>query len=337
MADLATTYMGLALRNPVVASAGPLSQTVDGVRQLADGGVGAVVMYSLLEEQLRREEARMEELADLHDDTFAEALSMFPSVVKVAEDPVHHYLTLVENAARAIDVPLIASMNGSTLGGWTRIARQLADAGAAGIELNIYFVPGDVTTSGDQVERRHREILEAVKSVVEVPVAVKLAPFFSSFGNMAVQLDRGGADALVLFNRFLQPDIDVDRMRVEAGVTLSSPGEARLPRTWIAALRGKISASLAATTGVDQPEDVIKYVLAGADVVMTTSALVRRGPSYAQTLIDGLAEWLDAHGLGLDQARGMLGVPAEAEADAYARAGYVTALEKARSQYGSLH
>ncbi|MDF1488260.1 dihydroorotate dehydrogenase-like protein [Tessaracoccus caeni] len=336
MADLTTTYMGLGLRNPVVASAGPLSQTVDSIRQLADGGVGAVVMYSLLEEQLRREEARMEELAELHDDTFAEALSMFPSVVRVAEDPVQRYLTLVENAAKAIDVPLIASMNGSTLGGWTRIARQLQEAGAAGIELNIYFVPGDVTTSGDQVERRHLEILGAVKSVVDIPVAVKLAPFFSSFGNMAVQLDNVGADALVLFNRFLQPDINVDRMQVEAGVTLSAPNEARLPRTWIAALRGKLSASLAATTGVDQPEDVIKYILAGADVVMTTSALVRRGPAYARTLVDGLGEWLDAHGLALDQARGLLGVPAEAEADAYARAGYVTALEKARSQYGSL-
>lgn len=336
MADLTTTYMGLRLRNPVVASAGPLSQSVDGVRGLADGGVGAVVLYSLLEEQLRREEARLEELADLHDDTFAEALSMFPSMVRVAEDPSRQYLSLVEKAAKAVDVPLIASMNGSTLGGWTKIARRLADAGAAGIELNIYFVPGDVTTPGSQVEQRHLEILGAVTSVVDVPVAVKLAPYFSSFGNMALQLDRAGADALVLFNRFLQPDIDIDRMRVEAGVTLSHPNDARLPRTWIAALRGKVSASLAATTGVDRPDDVIKYVLAGADVVMTTSALVRRGPSYARSLVDGLDQWLDAQGLTLEQARGLLAVPAEAEGDAYARAGYVTALEKARSQYGSL-
>ena len=190
--------------------------------------------------------------------------------------------------------------------------------------------------SGRAVEERHLEIVSAVKGAVDVPVAVKLSPFFSSVGNMALQLDAAGADGLVLFNRFLQPDIDVDRVTVESGVSLSSPVEGRLPRTWIAVLHDRISASLAATTGVDTADDVIKYILAGADVVMTTSSLVRRGPAYAQVLIDGLAQWLTARELTLEKARGLLAVPKEAAADAYERAGYVSALEKAKSTYGSL-
>ena len=334
--DLSTNYLGLTLRNPVVASAGPLSQTVAGVKSLADGGVGAVVMYSLFEEQLRREAESAAELEELYDDSFAEALSYFPSVPRAEKDASNAYVKLVEEAARAIDVPLIASLNGASMGGWTRTAKSLADAGAAAIELNIYFVPGDITMSGRAVEERHLEIVSAVKGAVDVPVAVKLSPFFSSVGNMALQLDAAGADGLVLFNRFLQPDIDVDRVTVESGVSLSSPVEGRLPRTWIAVLHDRISASLAATTGVDTADDVIKYILAGADVVMTTSSLVRRGPAYAQVLIDGLAQWLTARELTLEKARGLLAVPQEAAADAYERAGYVSALEKAKSTYGSL-
>ncbi|HMS36071.1 MAG TPA: dihydroorotate dehydrogenase-like protein [Arachnia sp.] len=336
MTNLSTDYLGLRLRNPVVASAGPLSQTVEGIKSLADGGVGAVVMYSLFEEQLRREAETVAALEDLYDDSFAEALSYFPSVPQSEKDASHAYLKLVEEGAKAIDVPLIASLNGASLGGWTQSARRLADAGAAAIELNIYFVPGDITVSGRGVEERHLEILSAVKYAVDIPVAVKLSPYFSSVGNMALQLDAAGADGLVLFNRFLQPDIDIDRVTVESGVSLSSPVEGRLPRTWIAVLQGKLKASLAATTGVDTAEDVIKYILAGADVVMTTSSLVRRGPAYAQVLVEGLSQWLAARDLTLDRARGLLAVPADAAADAYERAGYVSALEKAKSTYGSL-
>ena len=333
---LATTYLGLQLRNPVVASAGPLSQTVAGVRSLADGGVGAVVMYSLFEEQIRREAEATAALEEMYDESFAEALSYFPTVPRSDRDASHAYLQLVEESAKAIDVPLIASLNGATTGGWTQTARRLADAGAAAIELNIYFVPGDITMSGSAVEARHLEILTAVKDAVDIPVAVKLSPFFSSVGNMALQLDAAGADGLVLFNRFLQPDIDLDRVTVESGVSLSTPNEARLPRTWIAVLRGKLKASLAATTGVDAPDDVIKYILAGADVVMTTSSLIRRGPAYAQVLVDGLAAWLKAREITLDKARGLLAVPETASADAYEREGYVSALHKAKSTYGSL-
>lgn len=335
MTDLTTSYLGLELRNPVVASAGPLSQTVDGIKSLADGGVGAVVMYSLFEEQLRREAAAAAELEEMYEDSYAEALSYFPSVPSTNHEASHAYLKLVEEGAKTIDVPLIASLNGASMGGWTKTARQLADAGASAIELNIYLVPGDITMSGAEVEERHLEILAGVKDAVDVPVAVKLSPFFSSVGNMALRLDQAGADGLVLFNRFLQPDIDVERVTVESGVSLSTPTEGRLPRTWIAVLRGKVRASLAATTGVDTAEDVVKYLLAGADVVMTTSALVRRGASYARVLVNGLEDWLSARSISLDKARGLLAVPAES-AEAYERAGYVSALEKAKATYGSL-
>ncbi|MDO4785018.1 MAG: dihydroorotate dehydrogenase-like protein [Propionibacteriaceae bacterium] len=336
MTDLTTRYLGLDLRHPVVASAGPLSQDVEGIKALADGGVSAVVLYSLFEEQLRHEEAKAAALEELFDDSFAESLSFFPTVPSNGGGTSYKYLELVERAVAAVDVPVIASINGATVGGWTGVARQLQDAGAAAIELNIYFVPGDVATSGPVVEERHLEILSSVKDAVEVPVAVKLSPYFSSVGNMCSRLDQEGADGLVLFNRFLQPDINLDRVSVEPGVYLSTQNDARLPRTWIAALHGRVRASLAASGGVDDAADVVKYVLAGADVVCTTSALIRHGASHASRLVDGLEAWLGQKGLTLDAARGLLAVPRDASADAYERAGYVAALEKVKQTYGSL-
>ena len=336
MTDLTTRYLGLELSNPVVASAGPLSQDVDGIKALVDGGVSAVVLYSLFEEQLRHEEAKAAELEELFDDSFAESLSFFPTVPSNGGGTSYKYLELLERAAGSVEVPLIASINGATAGGWTGVARQLQDAGAAAIELNIYFVPGDVATSGEVVEDRHLEILASVKSAVGVPVAVKLSPYFSNVGNMCWRLDQEGADALVLFNRFLQPDIDLDRVSVEPGVYLSNPNDARLPRTWIAALHSRIRACLAASGGVNDSDDVVKYILAGADVVCTTSALVRHGASYASRLVEGLDAWLRQKGLSLSEARGLLAVPADAPVDAYERAGYVAALEKVKQTYGSL-
>ena len=333
--DLHTRYLGLDLRNPIVASAGPLSQNVDGIRALVDGGVGAVVMYSLFEEQLRHEAARAEMLTQVHEESFAEAMSYFPTRPSNSGGVTARYLELVEAGAKAIDVPLIASVNGATTGDWTAIARRMQDAGAAAIELNVYLVPGEVTVSGAEIEKRHLDILQSVKDVVGVPVAMKLSPYFSSFGHMAVELDRAGVDGLVMFNRFLQPDIDIEALEVVPGMVLSSPFEARLPRTWIAALRGRVNASLAATTGVESADDVVKYVLAGADVVMTTSALVRHGAQYSQTLVDGLTTWLKRKELTLGQARGLLAVPTDAAADVYERSGYVATLERAKAVYGS--
>lgn len=334
--NLETNYLGLTLRNPVVASAGPLSQTADGIRELGDGGVGAVVVYSLFEEQLRREAEQLTRIETQFEDMFGEATSFFPDIPAEDAHPAHRYLKLIEDASRVSEVPVIASLNGVSVGSWIDTARQLQDAGAAAIELNIYFVPGDLRTTSAKVEQRHVEIVSAVKQSVSVPVAVKLSPYFSSTGHMCVELDRAGADGLVLFNRFLQPDIDIDRMEMVSGVTLSHPNEARLPRTWIAILRGHVRASLAATTGVETAEDVIKYILAGADVVMTTSALVRHGASYALDLVLGLEDWLTSRGLTLEQARGILAIPDAASADLYERAGYVDVLQKAKSTYGSL-
>lgn len=335
--DLTTDYLGLRLRNPLVASAGPLSQTVDGVRGLADAGIGAVVMYSLFEEQVRQQAARDAELADLHEESFAEALSYFPAAETAEPGVADRYVALIERAASAVEVPVIASINGANLGGWVRIARQLADAGAAAIELNVYFVPGDLHLTGAEVEQRHLDIVGAVRAAVPVPIAVKLSPYFSSPGNMALRLVEAGADGLVLFNRFLQPEVDIEALTVTPSVALSTRFEGRLPRTWIAALARHTRASLAATSGVEEAADVIRYLLAGADVVMTTSALVRHGAGYAEVLLAGLQEWMRRRGYAtVDDFRGLLAVPADVDGASYLRAGYVAALEKARRVYGSL-
>jgi dihydroorotate dehydrogenase (fumarate) len=333
--ELATDYMGLALRNPLVASPSPLSKTLDGVRRLAEAGVGAVVLYSLFEEQVREEAELTARLADAGTESFAEALSYFPTSVETEPGP-RRYLSLLQRAAAAIDVPVIASLNGVTPGGWTGYARALQDAGAAAIELNIYYLPG-VGVAGRDVEERHLDVLARVKDAVSVPVAVKLSPHFSAMGEMALALDRAGADALVLFNRFLQPDIDAESLAVVPGVWLSHPAEARLPRTWIALLRGRVRAALAATTGVEDALDVAKYLLAGADVVMSTSALLRHGPEHAGVLLDGLAAWMTRKGFaGVGDFRGMLAVPADADGAGYERAGYVSALRKADAgEFGS--
>jgi dihydroorotate dehydrogenase (fumarate) len=327
--ELSTSYMGLDLRNPLVASASPLSHTVDGVRRLADAGVGAVVLHSLFEEQLREEAALNALVGEAGTESFAESLSYFPAVAEEDTGPRQH-LSLLERAAAIVEVPVIASLNGVTPGGWTDYARALQDAGAAAIELNIYYLPGDPHTLGRDVEQRHVEILQRVKDAVTVPVAVKLSPHFSSTGEIALRLDEAGADALVLFNRFLQPDIDPEALAVVPTVALSSPLDAGLPRTWIALLRGRVRAALAATTGVEAPADVAKYLLAGADVVMTASALLRHGPGYATTLLDGLSAWMARKGFrSVDQVRGMLAVPVDTDQAAYERAGYVSGLRAA--------
>ena len=332
--DLSAQYLGMELRNPLVASPSPLSNTADGVRRLADSGVGAVVLYSLFEEQLRRQAAADAALAEAGTESFAESLSYFPAGAEASPGP-RRYLSLLERAAAAVDIPVIASLNGVTTGGWTDYAAALEQAGAAAIELNIYALPGGPVFTGSDVEQRHVEILTTVKAVVSVPVAVKLSPYFSSVGEMVQRLDRAGADGLVLFNRFLQPDIDPETLTVTAKFGLSSAAEGRLPRTWIALLAGRVRASLAATTGVETSADVAKYLLAGADVVMTASALLRHSPAYAGVLIDELADWMGRKGFGaVSEFRGLLSVPAGTDEAAYERAGYVTALQEANAGYG---
>ncbi len=332
--DLTTKYMGLTLPSPIVASAGPLSQTVEGIKSLEDAGVGAIVMFSLFEEQIRLEQAKAAAEMEMHAESFAEALSYFPTVPSNDSGLVTNYLRLVEYGAKSVNIPLIASLNSSVNGDWTKTTKQMAEAGAAGIELNIYFVAGDLSHDGREIEERYLEIVQSVKESISIPVALKLSPYFSSFGQMAKAFDMAGADALVLFNRWLQPDIDLNEMRYMPGFDLSTPAEGKLPRTWISALRDEVKCSLAGTGGVETYEDVVKYILSGADVVMTTAALVRHGSAYARELVDGLGSWLERNQLTLDKARGMLASPHGKEADLYARSGYVSGLEQAKRVYG---
>ena len=334
--DLTTKYLGLTLRNPVVASAGPLTQTLDGVKRLADAGAGAIVLHSLFEEQLRAEVAREVALVEDHAESFAEALNYFPSTPMTTKSAAFSYLALVERSVKAVEVPVIASLNGADEGGWVQFARELEDAGAAA-ELNTYFVPGDLETPGVWVTDRHVDILGAVKEAIGIPVSIKMSPYFSSPGYTAMKILGAGADGLVLFNRFLQPDIDVETLEMTRDFALSTPDDGRLARTWLAILRNHTSASLAGSTGVETADDVVRYLLAGADVVMTTASLIRNGVGHIASLVDGLVEWCQRKEFGsLDDVRGRLAVPLDADADAVARSGYVSAIERAKRVYGSL-
>jgi len=329
MSDLSTTYLGLELRTPLVASAGPITGTVDGVRRMEDAGASAVVLPSLFEEQLTHEALDLHHLLESSSATGAEAFGFLPEVEDYNTGP-EHYLELVERAKRAVDVPVIGSLNGTSPTGWLRYATLIQDAGADALELNIYFVAADPTLSSADVESRYLDLVEAVRGSLAIPLAVKIGPFLSSVANMALRLEEAGADGLVLFNRFLQPDIDPDTLAVERLVPLSSPAEGRLPRTWIALLHGRVRASLAATTGVATSADVAKYLLAGADVVQSASALLRHGPGHAAVLLDGLSDWMAQKGFeAVDDLRGLLAVAPGADGAAVERAGYVTALRDA--------
>ncbi|MFY2862120.1 dihydroorotate dehydrogenase-like protein [Mycobacterium sp. THU-M104] len=327
--DLSTRYLGLPLRNPVLASASPLSRTVDGVRRLAGAGIGAVVLHSLFEEQLLQESRFDERIVAQGSESYSESLSYFPSAVSNSRGP-QRYLRFVERAAAAVDVPVIGSLNASTPGSWARYARWIEDAGAAAIELNIYYLPGDTGVDGAAVEQRHLDVLAGVKSAATIPIAVKLGPYFSAIADVAHRLDDAGVDGLVLFNRFLQPDIDPETLTTVRAVTLSTPTETRLPLTWIALLRGRVRASLAGSSGVEHGADVAKYLLAGADVVQSASALLRHGPEYASVLLRDLSTWMDRKGFrALDEVRGLLAAPDAEGWAARERADYVRAVHGA--------
>lgn len=326
--DLTTRYLGVELRNPLVAGAGPLNAELDNIRRLEDLGAGAVVLPSIFEEQIEREQQMVEDLVSIGTDSFPEALSYFPAQSAYAVDP-SHYLDLVRRAAEAVDIPVIGSLNGVTDHGWVDYARQIEAAGARAIELNIYFIPSNLDLLGDAVEQRYLDILKAVKAAVRIPVAVKIGPYFSAIGNMACRLDQAGADGLVLFNRFYQPDIDLATLTLVSDLDLSQPSEMRLPLLWLGVLAGRVKASLAASTGVDSADDIIKYLLVGADVVMTASSLLRHGIGHIKVLRDGLERWLAARGAdSLRSIRGCMSHRNIADPAAFERANYIKVLQE---------
>lgn len=327
MANLHTTYLGLSLKHPVVASASPLSRTLDGIRRLEDAGAAAIVMFSLFEEQIRQENDAFEHLGGLGTDSFAEALSYFPAVADYEVGP-DAYLELIRRAKESVDAPIIASLNGMTSSGWTDYAGMMEHAGADAIELNIYHIPSDPLADSAKVEQRYVDIVAAVRSAVRIPVAVKVGPYFSAFGQMATRLVGAGANGLVLFNRFYQPDFDLAKLKVAPTLELSHAGEVRLPLLWLALLHGRLDASMAATTGVQSSTEVVKYVLAGADVVMTASALLHYGVDHLKTLVDGLNAWLDARGAeSVAQVRGSMSHGKVPEPEQFERANYIKTLQ----------
>ncbi len=294
MIDLSTTYLGLKLRSPLVASASPLSRDIDGICRLEEAGAAAIVLYSLFEEQLRQEEQDLEYHMENGTESYAESLSFFPQPSEFQTGP-HGYLKHIQKAKSATSIPIIASLNGSTLGGWTKFAADIERAGADAIECNIYSIATDPKISAVEVEQTYIEIVQAVKSTVTIPVAIKLSPYFSNMANMAHRLDAAGADALVLFNRFYQPDIDLEELELRPNVLLSTPQALRLPLTWIGILHGRVKAALAGTGGVHNAEDVVKLLMVGADVTMLCSSLMRNGINHLRHMERELREWMEAH------------------------------------------
>lgn len=325
--DLTAHYLGLTLKSPIIAGAGPLTSKLDNIRRFEDLGAGAVVLPSLFEEQIQQEQQLIDRLETTGADSYAEALTYFPAPESYGIGPAD-YLETIHSAAQAVDMPVVASLNGVTDEGWILYARQMEEAGAAAIELNIYFIPTATDLTGREVEDRYSCILGTVKRAVKIPVAVKLSPYFSAMGNMAARLVAAGADGLVLFNRFYEPDISLAGLTLLPNLELSTASEIRLPLLWIGVLSGRLGASLAASTGVESADEVIKYLLAGADVVMTTSALLKHGVGYMKVLLDGVADWLAARGLNtIESIRGRMSQRSLPDADAFARANYIRILQ----------
>ena len=326
MTDLSTQYLGLELDSPLVASAGPLTGQVDTLRRLADAGAAAVVLPSLFEEDIERTIREQERFLGAGTESFAEAMTYLPDITG-DRTGVDGHIRLVEEAKAALDIPVIASLNGNSAGGWTSYARALVDAGADALELNVYLVAADVGDEAADIETRYTDLVATVRSAVRVPLAVKVSPFFTAMANVAQRLTGAGADGLVLFNRFYQPDIDLETLDVTPSMTLSTSADLRLPLRWIGLLHGRVGVSLAASGGVHTPEDVVKVLLAGADVAMSTSALLRHGPEHLTVLRDGLTTWLeDGAYASVTQMRGSVSARSVRDPDAFERASYVRTL-----------
>jgi dihydroorotate dehydrogenase (fumarate) len=325
-ADLKTYYLGIALKNPLVASASPLTGDLDTAKQMEQAGIGAVVLPSLFEEQITRDEQRISMLYDFQTYSSPESLSYFPEVLDYNVGP-RDYLLMLEATKQALAVPVIASLNGSTPGGWARFAKLMQDAGADAIELNIYFVPNDPHMTAYDVESRYLEMVAIVQQAVKIPVAVKIGSQFSNLTNFVSRLAATGAKGVVMFNRYLEPDINLATLQITPQLVLSSRHELRLPLRWIAILRDQTAMSLAASSGVHFPEDAIKLLLVGADVCMMTSALLKHGVDYVGEMLRELQNWLDVNGYdSVEQMRGSMSYGNCSDAGQLERANYMKAI-----------
>jgi dihydroorotate dehydrogenase (fumarate) len=328
MPDLKTSYLGLNLRNPLVASASPYARKVDKVKELADAGIAAVVMHSLFEEQINHESRALDFFLNQGTESFAEALTYFPEMDHYDVGP-EKYLRLIGELKKAIPVPVIASLNGISNGGWVDYSKSMADAGADALELNIYFLSTEVNVTAGDLEKAQVELVGKICSEVRIPVAVKLNPFYTSLPNFAAALVKAGAKGLVLFNRFYQPSLDIEALEVVPDLHLSTSDENRLPLRWVAILYGKIQADLALTSGIHTGEDVVKAVMAGANVAMMTSAILHNGTQYPMTVLKGLEEWMSAHEYQtVSQMHGALSQKSVANPAAFERANYLQVLTK---------
>lgn len=325
--EIQSTYMGLKLNSPIVVSACTLSKQTDNIVKMEDNGAESVVLFSLFEEQIRKEEARLKSVVSKTTNSFAEALDYFADLddFNLGTD---EYLENIRKAKERVNIPIIASLNGITNEGWIDYSQLMEQAGADGIELNIFFIPGEIGMSSAEVEHRYLNIIDNIKYSVKIPVAVKLNPYFTTMGNMSLRMEKAGADALVLFNRFFQPDFDINELVIKTSLHYSESSEIRLPLLWIALLYGKMNLSLAATTGVQSAIEVIKYILAGADVAMTASSLYKNGIPYLKTMNKELQDWMYTKGFeSIESFKGSMSQQHISDPTAFERANYIKILE----------
>jgi len=328
--DLSTKYMGLPLKNPLVPSASPLSEEIHNIKAMEDAGAAAVVLHSLFEEQIAQEEWELYYHTTQGTESFAEALTYFPETDKYVLGP-EEYLEYIRKVKETVGIPVIGSLNGVTTGGWIDYARKIEEAGADALELNIYYIPTDYERSAVDVERIYLEILKSIKGTATIPIAMKLSPFFSSMPMIARKLDEIGADALVLFNRFYQPDIDLEKLEVVPNILLSTPQDMRLPLRWIAILYGHVNANLAATGGIHNAESVLKMLMVGADVTMVCSTLLKNGIARISDILKDMQCWMEEHEYtSVSQLKGSMSQKSVANPDAFERACYIRNLQSYR-------
>lgn len=326
MVDLSTTYLGLQLKNPVVASASPISKKLGGIRSLEDAGASAVVMYSLFEEQIVQESIALDHYLNRGSDTYAEALTYFPDLENYNVGP-EGYLEQIHKAKQVVNIPIIGSLNGVSTGGWVEYAKKIEQAGADALELNMYYVPTDLSLSSQELEQNYVDLVKDVRAQINIPLAVKLSPFYTALPNLASRLSEAGANGLVLFNRFMQPDLDIETLEVTPSLSLSSSSELRLPLRWIAILYSRIQTDLALTSGVHSAQDVLKATMAGASVAMMASELLTNGVQRIGEILTDIQAWMETFEYqSIEQMKGSMSQRAVAEPAAFERANYMKVL-----------